>query len=419
MEMESLHTPDNIQTAGLEPSSRSASYRDAQVWKDIEAETGFASYADYLEYYSDLQPAFINKRDDYHRFPEDEDAMPANKRHRTFIYDLSVQETSLAKLSLRHLCDSGTELIEALREPPDGISVQLVLWFTSDLPLNQEMADALVLGLKLDLDDFSPRRPWSPTPKNFTYQVKSIFGDQTVATISQDFMPDVANAVPVVLVASRHFYWSIAYSVFIKNKGWKPPILKSSGQSLRLEVIDDIYDTPEFAGQVYARVVEHIIMQDTVLHSTKPFLLIAAMSPLLYMEECCIIRSFNSLETLYTDLMFVHPDHYGEEKDRMDRLDAHRLRLRRILEVSEDRLDQFSRFLGLEAHSNLSENPSYPGIMTTLRSLIADARRLDTEVQDFKRFQVGELALEESRKAIVLSNAQIREAKSGKSGEGI
>ena len=59
--MESLHPSDRVETAEPGPWSKPASHRDAQVWKDIEAETGFTSYADYLEFYQDIHPDFRDK----------------------------------------------------------------------------------------------------------------------------------------------------------------------------------------------------------------------------------------------------------------------------------------------------------------------------------------------------------------------
>lgn len=228
--MGSLHTLNDIQTAASGPSRKSASYRDAQFWKDIIAETGFASYADYVEYYGDFWLEFGLGRIGYREMPESEDDMPADKQHRTTIYDLSIQENSLPKLSLRRYCNSGTDLIQALRKPPDGVCVQLVLWFHTELPLNQEMTDTLVLGLKLDIDGLRCRRPWSYAPKKFARQVKSIFGEETVAAISDTFMPDVANVVPVVLVASsacEFNYWDDHSLKALGDGNEKPPILRS------------------------------------------------------------------------------------------------------------------------------------------------------------------------------------------------
>ena len=160
-------------------------------------------------------------------------------------------------------------------------------------------------------------------------------------------------------------------------------------------------------------------MQDTVLHLTKPFLLLAAMLPLLYAEACRITKFLNAVQDKYTQIMFADPETDVESKDKMKLLDNFRIKLRRVLEVTEDLLGQFPRYLGSQIHSNVSEQRLYVDIVAELRSLIANARRLEAEVRDFKQVQIGDLALEESHKAIELSNAQIREAKSGRFGKEI
>ena len=165
----------------------------------------------------------------------------------------------------------------------------------------------------------------------------------------------------------------------------------------------------ERASLDYARAVQNFIVQGRDVRPTKQFLLLAAMSPLLYAAACHITESFNSVQELYTKIVFEI--YKGFE---MEVLDTSRSDLRRTIEVNETLLCQFSRYLGFEAQSDLSKQPSYVAIVAELRSLIAEARRLDAEVRDFKQIQVGDLALKESHKSIELSNAQIREAKSGK-----
>ncbi|KAF6236375.1 hypothetical protein HO173_005466 [Letharia columbiana] len=63
MEMESLHsrTPDHTETAEPGPAREPPAYKDAQVWKDLEAETGFASCADYMEFYKNVRPDFEDR----------------------------------------------------------------------------------------------------------------------------------------------------------------------------------------------------------------------------------------------------------------------------------------------------------------------------------------------------------------------
>ena len=426
--MESLHNSNLAETAETGPSSQPASYRDAQVWKDIKAETGFASYEDYLEFYMDIRPGFDsklvklrNKMRGARRFGLEWDE--------TVIYDLSIQENSSIKLSLRCYCKSGTELIQALRKPPEGVCVQLVLWFRTSSLLDQEMVDTLGLGLRLNPNDFDYRKRWSPPPRKSGPRIKSIFGEQTVAAVSQGFMPDVANEVPVVLVASTSeaHYWHLLASSFVAKYCETPPFCKSPRVIMPFEEAMGDYFTSERAGLVYARAVQNFIVQGGDVQPNKESLLLAALSPLLYAELCRITYRINEVQARYTDLVFVVSDESGKSrvlqehlnKDLQQDLDKHRLELRRITEVNEDVLGQFSRYLDSEGHSDLTNQPSYVSIVANLRSLIADARRLDAEVRDFKQIQVGDLALEESRKSIELSNAQIREAKSGKFQDGM
>ena len=422
MEMESLHNPNQAETAGPGPSSQRTSYRDAQVWKDIKAETGFASYEEYMEFYEDVRPDFDYKlqwrKIQELQFEIDRrEGKPVNTNN-TVIYDISMHEGFPAQLSLRCYCESGTELIQALRKPPDGVCVQLVLCLRTNSPLNQEMVDTLGLGLRLDLDDFDYRERWSPPPRKSGPRIKSIFGDQTVAAISQGFMRDLANEVPVVLVASASglYLWRLLASNITINYCERPPFCKSPTVFGPFD--DNRSDNDDHLGMLslaYARAVQNFIVQDRDLQPTKQSLLLSAMSPLLYAAACRTTESFNRFQDLYTRVIYTKPDESTERKDDdKSRLDMERLELRRITEVDENLLGQFSRCLGSEAQLELSEQPSYVAIVAELRSLIADARRLDAEVRDFKQIQVGDLALKESHKSIELSNAQIREAKSGK-----
>ena len=414
------------ETAETEYSSQPALYREAQVWKDIKAETGFASYEDYLKFYKHLRPAFDVKLFNLHR-NEERLSKYGSARNETVIYDLWIQETSSTKLSLRCHCETGTELIQALREPPRGVCVQLVLWLRTDSLLNQEMIDTLGLGLRLDLDDFDYRKPWSPHPRKSDPWIKSIFGEQTLAAISQSFMRDAANEVPVVLVASdrRGSYWDLLISTFLADYYGKPPpfcksprLIMPFEKSIRMTIPSeramDEKGALEIAGSAYAQAVQNFIAHGRDVQPTKLSLLLASMSPLLYAEVCRMRDRINIVQETYTAVVFGVSDESRRSRYSQEHLDEQRTELRRITEMNEDILGQFSRYLGSEGHSDLSNQPSYLSVVANLRSLIADARRLEAEVRDFKQIQVGDLSLKESRISIELSNAQIREAKSGK-----
>ena len=432
MEMESLH--DDTQAAEAtepEPSSEPASYKDAQVWKDIEAETGFASYIDYLEFYEKIRPDFVDRMADFKGLPKAE--KNAAGQPSIVIYDLSIQENSTTTLSLRCHCHSGTELLQALRDvhKPTGTNgVRLVLWFYPAWSLNQEVIETIVLGLKLDtkfldnLDNVMPResthrapfKQRQPTPaENFrTHQISSISGDNIIAAILQN---DRTNEIPVVLVM-RTPIGRGGDSVLLLERivaGWEyrtPPLRR-----LVLEDQNKILRTAmryilEKEAQVYAEIVEQFLLgQDAT--PTKAFLLLAAMSPLLYVEAHLVTEAFDNLQLDFINMAAAKVE--GQLPASEDQhLNDERLELRRILETTEDVVDQIFRYTRSAAQSDCSKEPSCVSIKADLRVLIDHARRLETEVRDFIQELVGHAAWSESWTSIELSNLQINEAKRGK-----
>ena len=422
MDVESLHAK-RVEPG---PTSERPSYKDAQVWKDLEAETGFTSYADYLEFYKDVRPSYRKWLKKFQRLPKDhlstETHLTASERSSIVIYDLSEQNDSTVRLILRRHCHSGTELIQALRQPLGNTCVQLVLWFFDYRHLNQEMVDALVIGLKLDvkfLEDLrtvSLAQPRSHIPKTFrTSQVRSIVGNGTVATVSQNFMADKTKAVPVALVASiihGDKDKNTLEEVLARGDDEEPPVHRPPPEE-SVPFAKPLDYTLERRGRTYARTVEHFIVQGRDATSTKAFPLLTALSPLLYAEAYQIINALNYLQDAYVQIH--HQRAITQVKDDLNHyLHGGRQRLRRTVEVTEDHVDQIFGYLGSQAHSDWSSEPSYTSIRADLRGLIDHARRLETEIRDFMQLQVGNLALEESRRSIELSNSQIREAKSGK-----
>lgn len=406
MEMDSLPSEDHPETAepgpsSERPSSERPSYKDAQVWKDIEAETGFASYADCLRFYRDVRPDFGDRLEESQKMPEElrieENDLNARYMPSIVIYDLSKKENLPTSLSLRGYYRSGTELIQALREPPDDVCVQLVLWSFWENSLNQETTDALVLGLNLDiqfLDQLGTlphrvRRSRENRLVFHTSELRSVVGNGTVATISQTSMSEVANVVPVLPVAID-----------------STPLNRE--QTPETILAEDDYRGPRIRGHLYARTVEQFIVQGQSPTPSKAFLFLAAVSPLLYIEGYRVQERFNKLQVTYGQLT-------QNGYKRLEKiLDRERLKLRRNLEEAEDRVSQIFRYLGSKVDVDWSKEPSYVSFRADWKNLVDGARRLESEVRDYMQLQVGNLSLEESRRSIELSNLQIRESKSVK-----
>lgn len=412
MEMSPLHPEGQSESAEPGPSHQRPSYKDDQVWKDIEAETGFASCADYMEFYKDIRPDFTARLNQYGAMQKGQDNMTELS-----IHDLSKQEDSAECLRFRRHCRSGTELIRRLRDPPGDVCVQIVLWKQFFFPqLFQEMADAVVLGLKLDpqiLEDLD--RLWKDeedyrTTGFRTSHVQRLVGHGTIATLSQNFITQSVKAVPVLLIAtSNRIVGATGHKLaqaFAGGGRWMPPFSRSTSVHQKIS-----------EAQLYAKTVEEFIAQSRFAIPTEAFLLLAAASPLLYNEADQVQKALMDVQSTYHELMRRKLDHPSlsdmEHKDLTGNLDIQRLVLRHTLEKGEDHGKQFFRYLCSEIDTDWSKEPSYVNIEADWKSLIEAARRLETEVRDYMQIQVGNLSLEESRRSIELSNIQIRESQSG------
>ena len=408
MEMNFLHFGGQPEPG---PSRPRPSYKDNRVWRDIEAETGFASCADYMEYYQDIRPDFKARLQQYRKMPEDLDKLEM----RMSIYDLSEQEDSAKCLRFRQNCHSGTELIRNLRDPPGNVCVQIVTWRRRLLvPLSQEMADAVILGLKQDpqlLEDLD--RLWKdeenyPTTGFRTSHITRLVGHGTIAFLSRKFISKATKATPVLLIAAHHSYFSDSTEIFdgeaFTGAGQrKPPFFRSRTDFRSL----------------YAKAVEQFIQESRSNISTEAVLLLAAVSPLLHIEAHQIREASIIVRRTYDRLMASKLDHRSHpimrDEDLTGDLDIQRLVLRHTLEKGEDHVKQVFRYLGSEIDTDWSMEPSYVSIEADWKSLIETARRLETEVRDYMQIQVGNLSLEESRRSIELSSIQIRESQSGQS----
>ena len=445
MEMESLRLPDQTETAGSGLSSglhlpEHIDYKDAQVWKDIEKETGLASYADYLDFYKDVRPDFADRLKAFQELPKDflsaEIHSTEFDRSSIDIYDLSTQEDSTVAVKLRHHCYFGTELIHALRAPPKDTCVQLVLWSIPRWSQNQEMVEALILGLRLDVgflaevDTISSPLPSDLdsdrsnvdkksflTPPNLrTFrpsQIKSIVGHGAVCTVSEKFMSDVADPVPVVLVAVDDGpETQTLRRLLARYKSEQPPFRRPSHKGSVLPPLNYVSRREKF-GKIYVDAVEQFIAQYRNYTPTKPFQLLAAMSPLLHAGGYRITETLKELQDTYSKMRA--PLLNKEDLDRLgDELRSKREALRRNVEEAEDLVGQTFRYLGSETNIDWSKETFSLKVRADWKSLVDDARRLETEVRDFMPLQVGDLALQESRNSIELSNLQITVSKKGK-----
>lgn len=96
-------------------------------------------------------------------------------------------------------------------------------------------------------------------------------------------------------------------------------------------------------------------------------------------------------------------------------LSEDRLRLDGMLEEWEDGLNHLLRYIRSQTSADWLLSTSWLKVEELLRRTHQGAYRLEAQLCDYLHFQVGELALQESKKSIELSNRQIEEAKRGQS----
>ncbi len=126
----------------------------AQAMEYLESETGFSDYFSYAAMDTSLEHNPV-----YDPYP-----LPkvfrdvANNRHDVqnqycAIIDLSKEELSPSKATLRCEKLSAVQVLQSLRTPPKGVKVQIVLWSLSEGPtpfLDRDFLTVFGLGLKLN-----------------------------------------------------------------------------------------------------------------------------------------------------------------------------------------------------------------------------------------------------------------------------
>ena len=85
-------------------------------------------------------------------------------------------------------------------------------------------------------------------------------------------------------------------------------------------------------------------------------------------------------------------------------------RLRRILEDFLDGSDALRRFAQTQGTSADLEDEVFAPFQVESRTVTEEARRLEAEICDYMQYQVGSMALEESKRSIQTSSVRLQEA---------
>ena len=399
------------------PSNRNSLRQNKvdELGNDSEAEIGYSSYADYLRAYNGKSPYLDRVLLQLGPAVPPRASWYANRMSKFTILDLSNDEKSRALVLSRRDRMSDTNIVTILQQPPANVTVQILLWNTTDY-LSQDVVDALGLGLKLDPRFFRAlctgggqnRRHWDP---------KHVTIAGAVATIVRHSNPDKPDAVPVVLIA--RIIWEPELANAAEEEiGDTYPFQLSAAETCPVYAPRDKTESNEH--QNYTRLLNWCLKNEEESVAGVTDLLLRPLIPLIYLDIFRICNFGEVLRHKYERLQrsAEYEWHYAGKKELENihsDMPKDRLRLRAMLEDSEDGLNHLLRYIRSQTCADWPLNKLWLKVEDNLRTTHEEARRLEAQLRDYLQLQVGEWALQESKKSIELSNRQIEEGKRGQS----
>lgn len=411
-----------LQLEGLAGDSESRQY-EATVPPALKAETGFSSYAACLEKndfgYRELLAGSTGLRNNRE-----------NAKPQCAIIDLSMEETLPAKVSLRSTALSATQTLIALRKPPVGVRVQVVVLSVPDkysLGLASEFASLLGLGLELGPRFFDAvhaqldRHAKFEVPNNARFRSKYLLASGTVVAIARHFALANLDSPPVVLITGPPKIYDLI------DEGALADILYD-GQPKQNLVHGDFRlggnNLDSEGARYYARLLSVFTKQTQDHTHTCNDLLLGCLLPLLQLD-ILRIRSFCFLVREY--FVKLKPPEYNNDGQSItedsapclrddeapDKLYRYRTILRSVIEQFEDEAEPLTDFISSQIEEKLTRSLAYERIEKARSRALKEACRLEAEIRDYLQVQAGHLSLLESRKSIELSNYQIQEGKRG------
>ena len=400
------------------PSTRNSlcQTRVDKLENDSEAESGYSSYADYLKAYSGKSPYLNRILNQVNKSMPPPAPCYANREAEFTILDLSSDEKSRALVLSRRDCMSETGIVANLHQPPANVAVQILLWNTKYY-LSKYAIDTLGLGLKLDPRFFRALYPAETDQNRRHWDPKYVTIAGAVVTIIRLPSSDKADAVPIVLIACMEWEAELANAVE-EEIGDTYPFQLSAAETFPVYAPPDMIKSHEHAN--YIRLLNWCLKNEEEPLAGLKDMLLKPLFPLMYLD---IFRIRNFCEVLrhkYELLLeFANYElHYatGEKWNKIHSdMPNDRLRLRAMVEDSEDGLNHLLRYIRFQRCADWPLNESWLRVENDLRATHEEARRFETQLRDYLQIKVGQWALHESQKSIELSNRQIEEGKRGQS----
>ena len=404
-----------------------------QTRKDLLEKTGFETYRAYMtsffrdplysgrSYFGILNGCFPKRRH------------TESTGSGVDIIDVSSEDSSPVGVSIRREDLAANEISRALCHPPPSTRAQIVLWPIDDYAHDiEDFLDILGVGLQLDpcfFEAFRYRKDDGLRDQHYRSKKSlSISSIGTSVFVAHSFVLARDNPVPVVLIAGP-MYKNV--NAFIGQFSFKEGAavchtIYDLVQAAPLYVHYKCYGIPSLAN-AYIRALSSLLKstRDSVPSSSDT--LSACIIPLLQIEIAIYKGELDRLKSYCERLNERTLRGYGSEfrnrgkmsvdekelsdGEALELLYCYRAKLRSWVGYFEDGNGALMGLLTPLYGPNFTEGLFYPQMKEARISIIEQARRLEAEVRDHLQLKGSQLALEESKKSIELSNRQIDESK--------
>lgn len=407
----------------LPAESSSLSPKAQAVLQASRARTGFDSYRAYLDFHrkenpelEDLAailgtPTEPNAEPPYtHRGPKQKSSLVLNV---STSWHLSVDHV--------HSDVDGTNIIEAICDPPKDAHLQIIVWNISPFTTMKFHGDLIdFLGLRFSLDPrvFLALYSAISLDNNNDENKRHENGlDRYVPTHVNmgNFIATVCHSrhqsddIPVILIAG------LRPSEFVHGQFDPcPPFSHSLTPGMQLEAIPTLG-----AYSLYPRSLIHLLERYSDAQADYDDLLLLCFLPL-FQQSLVEIRYWcGAMRDTFSKGR--RTDSTMDKRLEEDLYDQ-RAELRRDISKIEDRWSNFVRYMRLRLGWNPSSKPFYQDFEDDIKHFAGEANRLENEIREYLQLragilgvEAGRLGLEGSAKSFELSNLQMEEGKRGKS----
>ena len=406
----SIGSNDSRVPLEISSSEQSRLHSEAdELCNDLKAETGYSSYADYLEAYIanheglDMLSDRLREEDPC----SDEEVPPFT------ILDLSKDENGRLRVTPRFEdnIDSATRVVTSLRQPPANVTVQIVRW-NSKYSLHKGTVNAFGPAFKMN------PRFWGAlcSKSRSQFDPRHIRMGRFVATVVRHYKPDELDAVPIVFIACDGWEAALDRAVHEEIGDIYPiqDVMTDMNTSVwgdgALSALPGVPRSKRKGYTAYLRTLKMCLDKEEEHADDVTKLIFKPLIPLLYLSAFSIRNRCEILRSKYRNLRWNAAKAHDKD-DNVKALPDERHRLRAMVGESEDDLSYFRRYVYSQISVETLSDLSWSKAEADLIQIHQEAGRLESQVRDYMQIQVGELALQESKKSIELSNQQIEEGK--------